>query len=162
MTATLTRPACLGKPSEWWDTGDGGNRLALGLCDVCPARRGDACDAGTPDPEPYGVIRASIAYSDTGHRLPVCRCGYPQTSYRGGAVTDCPRCKVPDVPIPDPKRVLRWRVRDLFHAGYTDDRIAPIVGRHPSTIRAIRAAEGWTRSRTETYAARRAAEEAAA
>jgi hypothetical protein len=149
-----TRALCQTRPAEYWDTDNDGARLALGLCSVCPSRRGDTCDAGLSDPRPHGVIRAGVAYSDTGHRLPICRCGYPQTNYLGGAVSDCPRCKTPDVPIPNPKLVLRWRVRDLFLAGYTDDRIAPIVGRHPSTIRAIRSREGWARTRAETHAAR--------
>lgn len=157
-----TLALCQRRPAEWWDTDNDGARLALALCSVCPSRRGDVCDAGLADPDPYGVIRAAVAYSDTGRQLPVCGCGYPQTSYRGGATTDCPRCKTPDVPIPDPKLVLRWRVRDLFQAGLTDDRIAPIVGRHPSTIRAIRAENGWTRTRTETHAARRRATKEAA
>ncbi|MFY1686453.1 helix-turn-helix domain-containing protein [Plantactinospora sp. WMMB782] len=152
MTAAH-RPACHGKPADWWDTGDDGNRLALALCGVCPTRDGDTCTAGIPDPHPHGVIRAGIAYSDTGRRLPICRCGYPQDDYLGGQPTDCRRCRVPDVPIPDPRRVFRWRVRDLHLAGIREAEMARLLGRSPSTIRAVRTAEGWTRTKADTHAA---------
>lgn len=79
---------CRGKPADWWETGDGGNRLALTICRACPAR--PRCAAAARDE--CGVVRAGIAYSDTGKVLPVCHCGYPQTSYRGGTVTCCPWC----------------------------------------------------------------------
>lgn len=74
----MTRALCSGRPPEWWDTGDPGNRLALALCRVCPVRTGTTCQAGEPDPRPAGVIRAAIAYTDRRGVCPICdRCGYP-------------------------------------------------------------------------------------
>lgn len=92
----MTRPPCIRVP-DWWDVGDDGNRLALRICFRCPLRSGSDCRAGSPDPQPHGVIRAGVAYSDAGTPLPECRCGYPQTNYvRGGSVpTACPWCAVP-------------------------------------------------------------------
>jgi hypothetical protein len=64
---------CRTRPADWWDTGDDGNRLALLLCSVCPGRT--TCSEG--DPEPHGVIRGGVAWSDAGVRLPLCACGRP-------------------------------------------------------------------------------------
>lgn len=153
----MTRPLCQGPPAEYWHTGDDGNRLALMLCNSCPLRRGMYCDAGLPDPHPHGVVRAGVAYTDEGRALPVCACGYPQTAYLGGDVGPCPRCETPDVPIPDPKLVLRWRVRDLYNAGLSDKSMGPILHRTPRTILAIRRAQGWTTKRKATSATKAAA-----
>lgn len=157
MTAVAEAPRvlCHGRPPEWWDVGDEGNRLARALCRVCPARDGDQCDAGQPDPHPVGVIRAGIPYSDAGDRMPLCpACRGPLHGYRGGGLTACTRCAVPDVPIPDPQQVLRWRIRELWADGVSDKRIAPIVRRTPRTICAIRREAGWVRPVAETRAAK--------
>lgn len=92
------RQLCLFKPSDWWETGDDGNRLALALCGRCPARAA-TCPGG--DPRPYGVIRAGIAYSDTGSPLPVCGCGYPADDRRATEASRCRRCA--------PPRLDRWK-----------------------------------------------------
>lgn len=83
---------CASRPADWWWTGDDGNRLALLLCGVCPARAGDVCMAGLPDLRPTGVIRAGVAYGYTGQVLTLCPCGYPVDNYRGGCVTRCRWC----------------------------------------------------------------------
>lgn len=116
--------ACRGLPSDWWDTGDDGNRLALAICRACPERIGDVCRAGMPDATPTGVVRAGVAYNDRGTALPLCECGYPQVAYAGGTVAPCPRCLVPDVPIPDRQEVRARALRLLLAAGATDTEIA--------------------------------------
>ncbi|MGC4886748.1 hypothetical protein [Micromonospora sp. DT227] len=116
--------ACRSLPSEWWDTDDDGSRLALAICRSCPERRGAECVAGRPDDEPAGVIRAGVAYNDRGIALPLCECGYPQVAYAGGTVGPCPRCVVPDVPIPDRAQVRARAVRLLIAADATDEVIA--------------------------------------
>ena len=101
----MTRALCTTRPADWWDLGDDGNRLALGLCRVCPSLK--RCADG--DPRPHGVIRAAVAFADTGVPLPVCDCGYPHTTYRGGVVTCCTRCRVPAVPLMS--RKAYWAAR---------------------------------------------------
>ncbi len=68
----VTPAVCGGRPPEWWETGDGGNRLALLLCGAC---------TGCPDNDrrPAGVIRNGAAYNDDGEKLANCACGYPTT-----------------------------------------------------------------------------------
>lgn len=86
------RRLCETRPADWWDTADGGARLALYLCRVCPALA--RCESG---PE-YGVIRAGKAYGDNGKVLPICPCGYPNRHVAGGAGKTnplCHRCAVP-------------------------------------------------------------------
>lgn len=86
---------CAGRPAQWWWTGDDGNRLALALCRACPLR------ASCVDPDPYGVIVAGVAWSDTGRPLGVCHCGYPQTNQRhadGGCCRWCSVTTLPAVP----------------------------------------------------------------
>lgn len=99
------RALCATRPPEWWDVGDGGNRLAMQLCGVCPLR--DTCARLVP--HPAGVIVAGVAYSDAGTALPVCeRCGYPVVGYLGGTPR-CPWCDVRSLPrLP---RRLYWRAR---------------------------------------------------
>jgi hypothetical protein len=99
MTSTATTsagPRCAGLPTDWWETGDGGNRLALLLCGTC---------TGCPDndPTPTGFIRDGVAYDDNGHPLEPCDCGYPSTAPEWRAreyrkrrrdwVPTCQRCK---------------------------------------------------------------------
>lgn len=160
---------CVTRPADWWDTGDGGNRLALGYCSVCPSRSGTTCTAGLPDPHPHGVIRAGVAYSDSGKALPICSCGYPQTNYRGGATSGCPHCSVdPTIPIPVAREVRRlvdeavverllagdppsWvspvdrreAMRRLWASGLTHREVALRLG---MTLKAVRRA--WHRAKT--------------
>lgn len=105
MSTTLTRPRplCQGPPPEWWETGDDGNRLALMLCRVCPARDGADCNAGLPDPRPHGVIRAGVPHSEAGNALRICDCGYPAAGQGLDGVRDgtCLRCAPPPL--------ARWR-----------------------------------------------------
>lgn len=95
----MTLGLCQTRPPEHWDTGDGGNRLALALCRVCPLRTGDTCDAGLPDRRPTGVIRAGVAYNQRGGVCPICdRCGYPNDDLpdaRRPAPPGCRHCRVP-------------------------------------------------------------------
>lgn len=88
---------CATRPADWWSPEDDGARLALALCQVCPSIRRCA----ELDPEPHGVIRAGVAYSDTGRALPACPdCRYPLLGQVGRHV-QCGRCDVP--------RLARWR-----------------------------------------------------
>lgn len=138
---TAPRPLCEGRVPEYWETGDDGNRLALMLCNVCPARVDTDCNAGTPDPTPTGVIRAGVPYDDDSRPLPVGDCGYPH-QYD----TPCRLCVIPSVPIPDPKRVLRWRIRDLHAAGHNVTTIATEVHRAKATVIAVLDTNGWKRA----------------
>lgn len=90
---------CQTRPPEFWDTGDPGNRLALALCRVCPARAGETCLAGETDPHPAGVIRAGVAYNERGRVCPVCECGYPvdDLSHPSRWRPGCRHCRVPRV-----------------------------------------------------------------
>jgi hypothetical protein len=106
MEAMTSLPPCTRMP-DWWETGDGGNRLALMVCGRCPFRRGTECTAGQPDPQPHGVIRAGVAYSDAGTVLAICPCGYPKPNSTGGiAPKRCSRCGPPQIAwtyIPPPR-----------------------------------------------------------
>lgn len=96
MTTLIGR--CVGQPPEFWDTGDDGNRLALALCRVCPARRGEECQLGEPDPRPTGVIRAGVAWNERGGRCPICdTCGYPVDDLPDPRRerTGCRHCRAP-------------------------------------------------------------------
>lgn len=92
---------CASRPAEHWDTGDDGNRLALLLCDICPAR----IRCPQADPRPHGVIRAAVAYDDKGHALDRCHCGYPRTSRRPGHC--CRWCSVHTLPAL-PRQFYFW------------------------------------------------------
>lgn len=132
---------CVGKPAEWWSPEHDGARLALGLCSVCPGR--PRCLDG--DPRPHGVIRAGIAWTDDGRPLPVCPCGYPDWDYRGGPTNRvCPRCRIPDVPIPDRLALRRRRVITLA-ARMSDGQIADRLGVSAKTVRVDRIAAGLIR-----------------
>jgi hypothetical protein len=90
---------CRTRPPDWWDLGDDGNRLAIALCSVCPVR--SSCSSG--DEEPHGVVRAGVAYRDTGERAQVCLCGRPIPTRRDRGV--CFLCEPRfDVPVPVAKR----------------------------------------------------------
>lgn len=91
------RALCVDQPPEHWDTGDRGNRLALALCRVCPARDGEVCTVGQPDRRPFGVIRAGVAYNERGRRCEICDCGYPNDDIDKGRdrPPGCRQCRVP-------------------------------------------------------------------
>jgi hypothetical protein len=137
----MARHACAGKPPEWWWTGDAGNRLALTLCRACPA----AARCLTGDPQPHGVIRAATAYSDDATPLPVCGCGYPIDDYAGGTITGCRRCRTPDVPIPDRRKMRQLAVAAMVRSGRRDDEIAAVLRVSPRTVRADRLRSGQRR-----------------
>lgn len=92
---------CVGKPAEWWSPEDPGARLAIAICRRCP----NVFDCADGDPNPAGVIRGGVAYSDTGTPMAECpTCGYP----RPARATGCSRCEMtargeldPDEPEPD-------------------------------------------------------------
>jgi hypothetical protein len=147
-------PLCAGQPTEYWTSlGDDGNRLALAVCRVCPCRNGDQCVGPdvVPDPRPAGVIRAGIAWSDTGKLLPLCdACGYPVVGYAGGDVS-CRRCAIPEVSIPDPKQVRGRRIRLLVAEGMSDDELATALGIRRAAAQTARLRAGakrrpWTRA----------------
>jgi hypothetical protein len=130
----MGRQLCHNRPPEWWAPDNDGARLALALCRACPNLT--RCPDG--DPEPHGVIRAAVAYGDAGRAIPVCPCGYPDTTYAGGTIARCGRCKVPDVAIPDPGTVRRLAVKLLARDGMPDKRIAAVLGVSRRTARGLR------------------------
>ncbi|GIM88844.1 hypothetical protein [Paractinoplanes toevensis] len=82
-------PLCLGRDPEWWGFNHDGARLALAICRRCPA----AGECRDDEPEPLGVIRAGVAYSDEGRALPLCStCGYPNARVGFGSDERCERC----------------------------------------------------------------------
>lgn len=94
---------CLSRPAEWWDLDNDGSRLALALCQVCPAIQACATQARRP----AGVVQAGVAYSDAGVPLPLCHCGYPN-ELEGQC---CHRCGVTTL-AGVPRRIYwqqRWR-----------------------------------------------------
>lgn len=134
----MTGPLCRRRPPEWWTPDDDGARLALTICRLCPNL--EPCAAG--DPRPHGVIRAGQVWSDTGRPLPVCGCGYPVDDYRGGDITACRRCRIPDVPIPDQKQVRARTVRLLVRAGHDDHALAAALGVQAGTAKLLRQKAG--------------------
>lgn len=84
------RALCRTRPADWWDLGDDGNRLALALCSVCPARSLCAAD------REYGVIRGGVAWNDHGRAAGLCGCGYPlPVNEHGRDRAECFRCDPP-------------------------------------------------------------------
>jgi hypothetical protein len=70
----------------------------MAICGGCSGRA--TCLDG--DPSPRGVIRAGIAFSDTGIVFPPCpTCGYPQPGASSQHRDRCPNCDVPTL--------SRWR-----------------------------------------------------
>lgn len=134
----MSRLLCVGKPPEWWDTGDGGNRLALGICGLCPVN--PRC--GRSDRRPYGVIRAGTAYDDAGTPLQLCGCGYPRPADN---LNPCPRCTIPDVAIPDAKTIRNRSLRLLAAAGVTDQDISVELGLAVETVEKLRRKAGFMR-----------------
>ncbi len=103
------RALCASLPSDWWMTGDDGNRLALALCSVCPLR--ERCLEG--DPEPHGVIRGGVAWGDDGRPRGLCGCGYPLPAKDGVERAECYRCE-PRQNVKVPKRLRRKRPRGFI------------------------------------------------
>lgn len=110
------RALCRTRPADWWDLGDDGNRLALAICSVCPVR--DRC----ADDEPAGVVRAGVAYRDSGEPAQVCRCGRPIPRRRDSG--DCYQC----VPLVDTQVPVarRRRGRPASVDPVTERRIAAL------------------------------------
>lgn len=122
---------CHGRDPELWSTGDDGNRLALLICARC---------TGCPDtdPNPAGVIRQGVAYSDTGFALPVCGdCGYPVVGYNGGTPS-CRRCADPQVWVADRTWLRRRRVTVLAGKGLLDRQISDRTGIPAKSVSRIR------------------------
>lgn len=122
----LDRALCRRRPADWWDLGDDGNRLAMTLCAVaCPVR----VECHAHDPRPAGVVRAAVAYRDTGEVAPLCGCGRPVVRRRPttGACLVCePRM---DTPMPARRPGRKAAAGDVErHA----DLIAELIG------------DGWT------------------
>jgi hypothetical protein len=141
----MTRELCSTLPPDWFEPASDGARHALGICRSCPSRGGCL----VKDPTPHGVIRAGNAYSDTGRILPICsNCGYPDVGYRGGDVTVCRRCAVPDVPIPADRGAGRLaRIAQLVSDGQTDEQIAAEFGMAKESLRKLRTRHGIRRRR---------------
>ncbi|GAA0495127.1 hypothetical protein Ade02nite_19160 [Paractinoplanes deccanensis] len=132
----MTTELCRGRPSEWWWTGDDGNRLATMICRRCTSCPDD-------DPSPHGVIRRGVAYSNAGRPLPPCpSCDAPNTSYRGGAVRPCDRCAVPNVPIPDLAGSREAQIAGSVARGLTDRQIGAQLGLEAETVRKLRRTYG--------------------
>lgn len=97
MTSLAGRPACVDRPADWWDTGDGGNRLAMTMCRLacplinrCPVLHGGRA---------YGVVAAGQAWTDAGVPAPVCKCGRPVLRSAGIVCLTC-----------DPPPPRRWNL----------------------------------------------------
>ncbi len=148
----MSTQLCLGRPSDWWDVGDGGNRLATAICRVC---------AGCPnsDPDPAGVIREGVAYSDRGAVIPECpTCGRPSDTWRGGVVTRCSTCAVDEsLPLPDTRLLDRRWILSLMRRGFTDEQVSAECGRTVSAVQNIRYRYG----PNSKYAVRHTADQAA-
>jgi len=113
------RGLCVGKDPLWWDTeggdrfgwgpgpdaikwGDGGNRLARAICNVCPLKDTPNCHI---DGGPRSVIINAIPYNAYNREIGLCRCGRPRA--RGQR---CRICLLPPehgLRLPRPKRQRR-------------------------------------------------------
>jgi hypothetical protein len=89
---------CETRPPEWWEVDNGGARLAVLLCHVCPSRVGCAERAAAGDRA--GMIWAGVPYNDRCEPVRLCDCGYPRLIGRGTFTSCCRRCAVPKVPLP--------------------------------------------------------------
>jgi hypothetical protein len=130
----VTAVLCRTRPPEYWETGNAGNQLALLICGRC---------SGCPDddPDPHGVIRQGVAFSDFGNPLPPCsNCGAPNTTYTGGdpSAKRCKRCAEPQVWIPDRREMRSLRVLSLSREGLTAKQIAAELGTSLNTVWSVR------------------------
>lgn len=112
---------CVGRPCDWWITGDDGNRLALMICSVCPAK--PECEG--EDPEPVGVIRAGVAWGEFGERRPLCPCGYPVPRR---ASVECLRCDPPQNVASAARHPKLHQVARLLDEGLSYKAIGARVG----------------------------------
>ncbi len=143
-----TKALCAGLDPEWWTPTSQGARLAMRICGQC-----GGCP--TTDPNPCGVIRQGIPYTDNGRTLPLCpNCGYPHTAYRGGTLTLCPRCRVPDVPIPEARGGRHAHIVALARRGLSDDVIAVEVGMTVKAVGKVRRRRGFLRKASRPRASR--------
>ena len=133
----VLRALCRTMPSDWWATGDDGNRLALGICSVCPVR----VRCGQGDPKPHGVVRAGVAYRDSGAVAVVCPCGQPIPTRRdlGMCFTCEPRF---DLPVPvahTPQRLdtRRDEIAALLAVGGSYRSIGRKLGMAASSVRNV-------------------------
>ncbi len=97
--------------------------------------------AGCPDNdrEPAGVIRRGVPYADTGKRIPLCpNCGRPHTGYKGGRLTLCRLCAVPDVAIPEARLSRNARIVSLARCGLSDEAIGADVGMASASVGKLR------------------------
>lgn len=108
---------CQTRPAEWWETGDPGNRLAIGLCGACPGRV--ECAAGVR--AEAGVIRAGVAYTEQGKVALICHCGYPDDRRQDPRrpARCCRWCELP--------KVRNWSRREYWKSYYQRRRREPCV-----------------------------------
>lgn len=103
-----------------------------GRCMGCPAE---------DDPEPRGVIRRGVPYSDSGKVLPLCpNCGRPNTAYRGGDPGLCEACDPRNVLVAPADRPAR--IATLVADGWSDEDIAAELGVKPGSMRKLRSRYG--------------------
>lgn len=125
----MTGLLCVGRPPEWWWTGNPGNSLAVAIC-----RRCEGCPDN--DPAPHGVIRHGNAYADSGIVLPTCpNCDRPNSAYRGGEAGLCKSCAVPDVSIPSCRGDRNQQIAQLVGRGLNDTAIGFDLGLRPESVR---------------------------
>jgi hypothetical protein len=143
----MTRRLCAGRDPEWWTPNHEQARLATLICGVCH---------GCPDndPAPAGVIRDGVAYSDCGSVIPACpSCQRPNDTYRGGIITRCSTCAIPDVRLPNAKASRRRWIAALSDRLPTEQ-VAVEAGITVRTVWSIRYRYG---RRTETTTTERKA-----
>lgn len=125
----MLRALCRTRPSDWWDLGDDGNRLAIAICSVCPVRV--RCSTGVH----AGVIRGGVAWRDTGSPAPLCGCGRPAPR-----AERCSTCSVPDVALPKVRGRVdlnghRAVVVEKLAAGWSYRAIGVLLGVAGETVR---------------------------
>lgn len=145
MTDWRSRATCRRLNPDDYDTGADGNRFVMLLCNqVCPVR----AQCAAADPAPVGVIRAGIAYTNTGDKAAICGCGQPIHPPRV-ASTMCRRCDPPlDTPMPRYRQTRRARhgevarhadtIVDLKGRGFSDRAIALRLGCSATAVRGVR------------------------
>jgi len=132
----MTGLLCRSVPAEYFDTGDAGNSLAVRICARCTGCPDD-------DPEPHGVIRHGVAYSDAGKPLPPCsNCGNPNVTFSGGdpSTKRCANCADPQISIPDARLSRQRWVGKLARRGFTTEQIAAEAGVGVRNAERLRAA----------------------